>query len=109
MVLYTTGTTAISVNVNKGGGSGTGLWLGKPDACAAGGRSQIVTHGGFHNAAGLTMNGGQIIAGGDVNFAADAEGVGAAIVAGGTSNIDMRGCGTGMDKNSMVAALRMAG
>ncbi|WP_176556111.1 pilus assembly protein TadG-related protein [Rubellimicrobium rubrum] len=113
VVLYTTNTAAMSVKVNKGGGGQTGLWLGKDDACAAGGEAQIITHGGFHNAAGLTMNGGQIIAAGDVNFAADAEGVGAAIVAGGTidgtSNIDMRGCSMGMDKNFMVAALRMAG
>jgi len=111
-VVYTTNTSATSVQVNSGGGGDTGLWLGKPDACATGGGAQIITRGGFKNSAKLTINGGQIIALGDVNFASQATGVGASIISDGaidgSSNISMTGCATGMEDNFTAAYFRLA-
>lgn len=100
-VIYTTNTSDTSVQVNAGGGGDVGLWLGREDACAPGNGAQIITRGGFRNAAKLTMNGSRIVTLGNMNFAAQAVGVGASVVSDGdidgSSNMTFTGCGVQAD------------
>ena len=79
------------------------LRVGRADACAEGGGAQVLTLGGARFAAGLEINGGQVVAVGPIDLAAQANGQGALLLSGvsvsGTSNIHMEFCGSGMDDN----------
>ena len=79
------------------------LRVGREDMCADGGGAQLLTLGGARFAAGLNLNGGQVVAVGELNMAAQATGMGALLLSGdtisGTSNIAMQFCGGGMDDN----------
>lgn len=101
MILYTTNTSATSVQVNTAGGGSQGLQLGRSDGCAAGYGAQIITRGGMKNSAKLVMNGARIVVLGDMNFAAQAVGYGSSIIAdgviNGSSNMEFHGCGVPAD------------
>jgi hypothetical protein len=79
------------------------LRVGRDDACAVGGGAQLLTLGGARFAAGLDLNGGQVVASGTLDMAAQATGMGALLLSGesisGTSNISMQFCGAGMEDN----------
>ncbi|MGL4235703.1 pilus assembly protein TadG-related protein [Tabrizicola sp.] len=86
--------------------------IGQKDDCAKGGGAQLVSLGGMDFAAGISINGGQLIALKEIAFAANGEGMrGASIISGdtvsGTSNMNMGLCGTGMERNLSLDYFRM--
>lgn len=98
VVIATTSSSAQSVT------AASGLQVGRDDACAEDGGSQILTMGSISIPANLKVYGGQLIAMGDIAFSANANGVeGASFIAGGTisgtSNMTMGFCGSGFERN----------
>ena len=86
--------------------------IGVIDDCAPGGGAQLVALGGMNFAAGISINGGQLIALREIAFAANAEGLrGTSIISGdtvsGTSNMSMGLCGSGMEDNLSLDYFRM--
>ncbi|MBN8632182.1 MAG: Tad domain-containing protein [Rhodobacterales bacterium] len=86
--------------------------IGRADNCADGGGAQLVSLGGMRFAAGISINGGQLIALKEIAFAANGDGLhGTSIISGdtvsGTSNMRMGLCGTGMGGNLSLDYFRM--
>ena len=98
VVIATTSSSPQSVT------AAAGLQVGRDDACAEDGGSQILTMGSISIPSSLEVYGGQLIAMQDIAFSANANGVeGASFIAGGTisgtSNMTMGFCGSGFERN----------
>lgn len=85
----------------------SGVVIGRPDGCAAGGETQLLAFGSMRFPSDLTIYGSQLLARGDISFSARADGVhGTSMVAGGeisgTSNMTMAFCNNAVNTNFEV-------
>ncbi len=80
--IATTNTSAMSFT------GSSGVELGRPDDCAAGGGAQLLTLGGVHFAAQMVYHGSEVVAVGDADMAAQVGGInGISVQTGGDINL----------------------